>query len=138
MTSKAFHVIDSMTSGFSCHTIDDMRGVLVIYAVTSYCCNVAIPYDTGVIVPRSPDRRHTIDAWRMAPQIQDCMALVNTLATAMLKVSSLSGGDAEERLAAMWNMFVFAILSGMVGLVAYEIFQEIGGSSKALRDHYHE
>ena len=38
----------------------------------------------------------------------------------------------------MWNMFVFAILSGMVGLIAYEIFQEIEGSSEALRDHYHE
>ena len=38
----------------------------------------------------------------------------------------------------MFNMFVFAILSGMVGLVAYEIFQEIGGSSEALHDRYHE
>jgi len=26
----------------------------------------------------------------------------------------------------------------MVGLIAYEIFQEIGGSSGALHDHYHE
>jgi hypothetical protein len=33
----------------------------------------------------------------------------------------------------MWNIFVFAILSGMVGLIAYEIFQEVGGSSEALR-----
>ena len=56
----------------------------------------------------------------------------------MLKVLSLSGGDAEERLVTMFNMFVFAILSGMVGLVAYEIFQEIGGSSEALHDRYHE
>jgi len=38
----------------------------------------------------------------------------------------------------MFNMFVFAILSGMVGLIAYEIYQEIGGSSEALHDHYHE
>ena len=38
----------------------------------------------------------------------------------------------------MWNVFVFAILSGMVGLIAYEIFQEIGGSSGALHDRYHE
>lgn len=54
------------------------------------------------------------------------------------KRSHRNGGDAEERLLAMWNMFVFAILSGMVGLIAYEIFQEIGGSSEALHDHYHE
>jgi hypothetical protein len=46
--------------------------------------------------------------------------------------------DAEERFAVMWNIFVFAILSGMVGLIAYEIFQEVGGSSGALHDHYHE
>ena len=38
----------------------------------------------------------------------------------------------------MWNVFVFAILSGMVGLIAYEIFQEVGGSSEPLRDRYHE
>jgi len=38
----------------------------------------------------------------------------------------------------MWNIFVFAILSGMVGLIAYEIIQEVGGSSGALHDHYHE
>lgn len=41
-------------------------------------------------------------------------------------------------LTGMFDMFVFAILTGMVGLIAYEIFQEIGGSSQALRDHYHE
>jgi hypothetical protein len=38
----------------------------------------------------------------------------------------------------MWNIYVFAILSGMVGLIAYEILQEISGRSEALRDHYHE
>jgi hypothetical protein len=38
----------------------------------------------------------------------------------------------------MWNIYVFAILSGMVGLIAYEIFEAIGGSSEALHDHYHE
>jgi hypothetical protein len=65
-------------------------------------------------------------------------ALVNTQATAMLKLSHHNGGDAEERLVSMWNIFVFAILSGMVGLIAYEIFEEIGGSSGALHDHYHE
>jgi hypothetical protein len=38
----------------------------------------------------------------------------------------------------MFNMFVFAILSGIAGLIAYEIFQEVGGSSGALHDRYHE
>ena len=38
----------------------------------------------------------------------------------------------------MFNAFVFAILSGMVGLIAYEIFQEISGSSGSLHDRYHE
>lgn len=56
----------------------------------------------------------------------------------MLKSSPSHGGDAEERFVRMFNMFVFAILSGMVGLIAYEIFQEIGGSSEALHDRYHE
>ncbi|WP_305824679.1 hypothetical protein [Massilia brevitalea] len=56
----------------------------------------------------------------------------------MLKAYQHVGGNAEERLGRMFNMFVFAILSGMVGLIAYEIYQEIGGSSEALRDHYHE
>jgi hypothetical protein len=50
----------------------------------------------------------------------------------------LHGGDAEERFVVMWNIFVFAILSGMVGLIAYEIIQEVGGSSGALHDRYHE
>lgn len=56
----------------------------------------------------------------------------------MLKAYSSHGGDAEERLFIMWNVFVFAILSGMVGLIAYEIFQEVGGSSAPLHDRYHE
>ncbi|MCC2958969.1 hypothetical protein LK540_00780 [Massilia sp. IC2-278] len=56
----------------------------------------------------------------------------------MLKAYQLDGGNAEERFCYMFNMFVFAIISGMVGLIAYEIFQEVGGSSEALRDHYHE
>jgi len=56
----------------------------------------------------------------------------------MLKTYPHYGGDAEERLGRMFNMFVLAILSGMVGLIAYEIYQEIGGSSEALHDRYHE
>lgn len=56
----------------------------------------------------------------------------------MLKAYPLHGGNAEERLIIMFNAFVFAILSGMVGLIAYEIYQEIAGSSGALHDRYHE
>ena len=56
----------------------------------------------------------------------------------MLKAYSLHGGDAEERLLTMWNIFVFAVLSGLVGLIAYEIFDEVGGGSGDLHDRYHE
>lgn len=38
----------------------------------------------------------------------------------------------------MFNLLALAILSGMVGLIAYEIIQEVGGSAGALHDHYHE
>lgn len=66
------------------------------------------------------------------------VGLVNTPWTAILKVCPLHGGNAEERLLTMLNVFVFAILSGMVGLIAYEIFSEISGSSDDLHDRYHE
>lgn len=38
----------------------------------------------------------------------------------------------------MFNAFVFAILTGMVGLIAYEIFLEASGSGADLHDRYHE
>jgi hypothetical protein len=38
----------------------------------------------------------------------------------------------------MLNMFVIAILSGMAGLVVYELIQEVRGSSQQLHDRYHE
>ncbi len=38
----------------------------------------------------------------------------------------------------MFNMMVFGILTGLAGLVAFEIFQEIRGGSEHLHDHYHE
>jgi len=38
----------------------------------------------------------------------------------------------------MFGVMVFGILTGLAGLVAFEIFQEIRGSSETLHDHYHE
>jgi hypothetical protein len=39
---------------------------------------------------------------------------------------------------AMLSMFVIAILGGMVGLVLYELIQEVRGGTTQLHDHYHE
>jgi len=38
----------------------------------------------------------------------------------------------------MLDMMVMGILGGLAALVAFEIFQEIRGSSKPLNDRYHE
>lgn len=38
----------------------------------------------------------------------------------------------------MLNIMVIAILSGMVGLVAYELVEEIRGGTRRLHDWYHE
>lgn len=38
----------------------------------------------------------------------------------------------------MFSVMVFGILTGLAGLVAFEIYQEIRGSSEKLNDHYHE
>ncbi len=38
----------------------------------------------------------------------------------------------------MLNMLIVAILGGMVGLVVYELVEEIRGGSNKLHDHYHE
>lgn len=38
----------------------------------------------------------------------------------------------------MLSVMVFGILTGLAGLVAFEIYQEIRGSSEKLSDHYHE
>lgn len=38
----------------------------------------------------------------------------------------------------MLNILVVAILSGMAGLVIYEIVQEVRGGSGRLHDRYHE
>ncbi len=38
----------------------------------------------------------------------------------------------------MFSLMVFGILSGLAGLVAFEIYQEVKGSKRSLTDHYHE
>ncbi len=38
----------------------------------------------------------------------------------------------------MFGMFLVAILASMVGLVLYELIDEIRGSEHELHDHYHE
>jgi len=36
------------------------------------------------------------------------------------------------------DLLVMAILSGLAGLVLFEIVEEVRGSSKSLQDRYHE
>jgi hypothetical protein len=38
----------------------------------------------------------------------------------------------------MFSIFVMGVLTGLAALVAYEIYQEVRGSSGALHDRYHE
>jgi hypothetical protein len=38
----------------------------------------------------------------------------------------------------MLSMFVIAILGGMVGLVLYELVEEVRGGTHQLHDRYHE
>ncbi len=38
----------------------------------------------------------------------------------------------------MFDMMVMGILGGLAVLVAFEIYQEVRGSSKSLEDRYHE
>lgn len=38
----------------------------------------------------------------------------------------------------MFSVMVFGILTGLAGLVAFEIWQEVRGGSEELRDRYHE
>jgi hypothetical protein len=83
-------------------------------------------------MPRRPS------AWRAHGFPQPGL-LVKPPGSATLEVSSRDGGDAERRLFYMvFDLMVMGILSGLVGLVAFEIFQEVRGSSKALQDRYHE
>ena len=50
----------------------------------------------------------------------------------------LTGGAPEQALNIMLSLLVMAILGGMVGLVLYELVQEVRGGSKELHDRYHE
>jgi hypothetical protein len=38
----------------------------------------------------------------------------------------------------MLDMMVMGILGGLAALVAFEIYQEVRGSSRELKDRYHE
>ncbi|WP_343027703.1 hypothetical protein [Massilia sp. MP_M2] len=38
----------------------------------------------------------------------------------------------------MLDMMVMGILGGLAALVAFEIYQEVRGSSRQLKDRYHE
>lgn len=38
----------------------------------------------------------------------------------------------------MFSMMVMGILGGLTALVAFELYQEVKGSSEALHDRYHE
>lgn len=38
----------------------------------------------------------------------------------------------------MFSIMVFGILTGLAGLVAYEIYQETRSGSETWHDHYHE
>jgi len=38
----------------------------------------------------------------------------------------------------VFDLMVMGILSGLAGLVAFEIYQEVRGSSRSLHDRYHE
>ena len=47
-------------------------------------------------------------------------------------------GTPETARYIMLNMLVMAILGGMVGLVLYELVEEVRGGSHELHDRYHE
>ncbi|MEH6434365.1 hypothetical protein [Massilia sp. DD77] len=67
--------------------------------------------------------------------------LANPSAPANLKSGipmDLQGGDAERRLAVMFNVLVFGILSGLVGIVAFQAIEAIRSGSDGLYDHYHQ
>ncbi len=38
----------------------------------------------------------------------------------------------------MLGMFVIAILGATIGLIAYELYEEVSGSKHELHDRYHE
>ncbi len=44
----------------------------------------------------------------------------------------------QRRLHAMLSMLVIAMLGGLVGLVLYELVEEVRGGAHRLEDRYHE
>lgn len=48
------------------------------------------------------------------------------------------GGTPETTLDHMLSLLVIGILSGMAGLVIYELVEEVRGGSHQLHDRYHE
>ena len=47
-------------------------------------------------------------------------------------------GSPNSDWSTMWSMFVIAMLGGMVGLVLFELVEEVRGGSDRLHDRYHE
>ncbi len=74
---------------------------------------------------------------RQGKPFRPSIDLEKPLPSAILKIRTTQGGNAEERFEIMFSMFVFAVLSGLAALVAYEAIQEGRGSSRELRDTYH-
>lgn len=38
----------------------------------------------------------------------------------------------------MWEMFVFATLAGLFGIVLYELIEDVRNRNKRMHDRYHE
>jgi hypothetical protein len=58
---------------------------------------------------------------------------------AMLKLRCINQrGGAQRRLEIMISLMFFGMLSGLVGLIAYEVIEEVRGAKHKLHDRYHE
>lgn len=55
----------------------------------------------------------------------------------MLQLNHRNVREESRRLTIMLSMFVIA-MSGMAGLILYEIVQEVSGARHRLEDRYHE
>lgn len=47
-------------------------------------------------------------------------------------------GPPKQRLFTMFTALVIGIFGSMIGLIAFELIQEVYGSKHELHDHYHE
>jgi hypothetical protein len=65
-------------------------------------------------------------------------SLVNTASAATLKCRFHMEGMPNGVDDCMLDMMVMGILGGLAALVAFEIYQEVRGSSRQLEDRYHE